>query len=211
MNTPDATQPAPRLEARSLAQLLDDTAARTPTPGGGSVACIVGALAAALAAMSVNYSLGRKSLAAHEPAHREALHALARARSLLLELAEEDAGAYAALNEAMRLPPSDPTRAQRLPQLALDAARVPLTIVAACSDLLRRFEALAPVTNPHLRSDLAIAGVLAEAAARAGRWNIAVNAPLMDPGEARAMLSQADDLIASGRERLARIEAACSP
>jgi len=195
----------------TLEKLLDDIAARSPAPGGGAVVSIVGAVASALAQMVVNYSIGRKSLAPHEPALRDALAALDRARALLLELAQEDMAAYAALNETQRLPESDPRRARDLPALALAASRIPLAVVAACSDTLRRLEDLAPITNPHLRSDLAIAAVLADAAARAGRWNVAINAPLLPPDEARALLAEADSLLRTSAERLARIQSACAP
>ena len=41
-------------------------------PGGGSVAALAGALAAAMGEMVLNYSIGKKDLAAHEPVLREA-------------------------------------------------------------------------------------------------------------------------------------------
>ncbi|HBS28613.1 MAG TPA: hypothetical protein DEB06_03980 [Phycisphaerales bacterium] len=199
------------LSERTLATLLDDIGAKSPAPGGGAVVSIVGSIAAALAQMVVNYSLGRKSLALHEPALRDALHALVRSRAVLLELAEEDMEAYAALNEVQRLPESDPRRARELPALASAASRIPLAVVAACADLVRRCEALADKTNPHLRSDLAIAALLSECAARAGRWNVAINAPLLPEDDARALLGEADSLLHTARERLARVEAACAP
>lgn len=199
------------LADHTLEKLLDEIAARTPAPGGGAVVSIVGAVAAALAQMVVNYSIGRKSLASHEPALRESHAALDRARVLLLQLAQEDMDAYAALNEVQRLPESDPRRAEQLPALALAASRIPLAVVAACADTLHRLEDLGPITNPHLRSDLAIAAVLIAAAARAGRWNVAINAPLLAPGQGARLLEQADSILRTSAERLARLERACSP
>ena len=69
---------------------LTALAAKQPAPGGGSVAALAGALAAAMGEMVLNYSVGKKDLAAHEPALREALTELTRARAMLLELLIEN-------------------------------------------------------------------------------------------------------------------------
>src|ERR1044071_2665053 len=98
------------LAATPFAELLSRIAAKTPPPGGGAVACATGALAAALAGMVVSYSLGKKSLAAHQDELERAAHALENARAVFLELAEEDAGAYGLVNELMKLPETDPRR-----------------------------------------------------------------------------------------------------
>ena len=139
--------------------LLDAVAAKTPTPGGGAVASAVGALASALAGMVVSYSVGKKSLAAHEPLLKEADAELARARVILLRLADEDAAAYGLVNELQRLPETDSRRRDQLPA-ALDASvQPPLATIATSVALLRLFEKLATTTNRQLRSDLAIAAV----------------------------------------------------
>src|SRR5262245_5876212 len=99
--TPLHSPPHPMqpLASYTIADFLEALAARTPTPGGGAVASAVGATAAALARMVVAYSLGKKSLAAHQPALEIAARELDVARALLLRLADEDAAAYALLSE----------------------------------------------------------------------------------------------------------------
>jgi len=47
---------------RTLADFAAETAARSPTPGGGSVSAYLGVLGAALGAMAARYSEGRKGL-----------------------------------------------------------------------------------------------------------------------------------------------------
>ncbi len=49
-------------------EFVNAVAAPTPTPGGGSVAALAGALAAGLGEMVCGVSLKRKSLSAHHPA-----------------------------------------------------------------------------------------------------------------------------------------------
>src|SRR5262249_2352333 len=161
-------------------------AAKSPTPGGGAVACAVGALAAALAGMVVSYSLGKKSLAAHQGELERAAHSLENARAVLLELAEEEAQADGLVNELMKLPGGGARRKADLPGAIQASIQVPMAAIAAASDLLRLCESLAPITNPQLHSDLGIAAELAASAARASLWNVRVNAGMLADGAARA-------------------------
>lgn len=195
------------LASRPLGELLDALAAKSPVPGGGAVAPIVGSLAASLASMVVAYSLGRKSLAEHQGALEAAALSLASTRTEFLALADEDELAYGALNELLRLPEGDPRRVAGLSEAAERATSVPLDVVRVCLDLLRLARTLAPITNKNLRSDLAMSATLAEAAARASRWNVAINLPLLDPDT--TALADADSLLADCREALADVERVC--
>lgn len=196
---------------RRFGELLDQLAAKTPTPGGGAVASAVGALGAALGGMVLSYSTGRKSLAAHEAALRGAWEVLVRARGVLLRLAEEDEAAYSLLNGLSRLPEGDPRRAG-LPEASRRAAEVPLACVAACVGVLEALEPLPAMTNRHLRSDLAIAAILSLAAARAGAWNVRVNLPGVSEGAERSRLeSECGRLLAKAADLADRTERACGP
>ncbi len=163
------------LSGQSVTDFLSSIAAKSPTPGGGAVASVIGALGAALAQMVVNYSVGKKALIEFEPALRAALPRLEIARRLLLELADEDAAAYGLVNELSRLPEGDPRRCAEWADAMRASVQVPMSVAATCVELLRSFEPLAGITNRQLRSDLGIAAVLADAAVRASRWNVAVN------------------------------------
>jgi formiminotetrahydrofolate cyclodeaminase len=195
--------------AMSLDEFLEQTSAKSPTPGGGAVASAVGALSAALAQMVVSYSLGKKSLAEHEPRLKEAAAILERARGLMMELAQEDAAAYGAVNELQKLAEGDPRRAG-LPAANLASVQVPLAVMAACVDLLRLFVSLAPVTNRQLRSDLGIAAILAEATVRSGRWNVEVNLAFLDDEVEKARAVKTVGVLVPEAARLAaEAERAC--
>lgn len=191
-------------------RFLESIAARTPAPGGGAVASAAGALSAALAGMVVGYSLGKKTPAVHEPALQDAARRLATARSLFLRLADEDAAAYAALNELSRLEATDPRRATELPGAVLASVQVPMAVMAACADVLGLMESLAPITNHQLRSDLAIAAVMGEGAARSSRWNILVNVgSLQSDAERNVATAQASQLLSKCLAHSKAIETAC--
>ncbi|RMH26680.1 MAG: hypothetical protein D6693_06740 [Planctomycetota bacterium] len=187
-----------------LSGVLDAIAAKTPTPGGGATAALAGALAAAQAEMVVAYSLGKKDLAEHQEALADARGRLGRSRALFLELAEEDAAAYGLVSELLRLDARDPRRAAELPAAVGAATRVPLACVANATALARLCLTLAPITNPHLASDLAIAALLAEACARAGAENVRVNLPALaehaGSGAADAARRDLDRLLADAAD-----------
>lgn len=201
--------------AHTIADFLERLSAKSPTPGGGAVAPIVGSLGAALGSMVVAYSVGKKSLAQHEPALQDAAATLTSARADLLRLADADARAYARLNDLMKLPEGDPRRESEFPNAVAAAVDAPMGVITSCVELLRMFESLASKTNRHLRSDLAIAAVLAHAAAAASRWNVRINAPLIEqlgdsaPASLRAAPEQAAALVDEARDLAGRVEAAC--
>lgn len=185
--TPGATaaEPAP-LRWLTLDDFLEQVGSKTPAPGGGAVACSTGATSAALARMVVAYSLGKKNLAEHQDALQRAGTALGRLVDLFMQLADEDAAAYGLVNELSRLPEGDERRKREYPVAAAAALQAPRAALAACADLLTLIESLVTITNRHLRSDLAIAGVLAEGAAKSAWWNVSVNLPLIEDAHKRA-------------------------
>ncbi|TVQ31241.1 MAG: hypothetical protein EA376_10240 [Phycisphaeraceae bacterium] len=201
-------------------EFLDAIASKTPMPGGGAVSSAAGALGAAQARMVISYSIGKKSLAAHQDALQEAADRIDAARRLLLDLADEDALAYGAMSELMKLPKDDLRRVRELPGAVVAAIGAPRAVIACCADLLRIYEQIAPITNTHLHSDLIVAAVLTEAAGRASRGNIVVNLPALseiefgDDGPHREkpvdIIAQVDHHLSESLQRLGRIEDLCA-
>lgn len=198
------------LGSSTLSDLLQAVAEKSPTPGGGAVASAVAALAAALGSMVVSYSVGKKSLADHAATLELAAGELATARSMLIRLADEDAVAYASLNAAWKLDKSDPTREKQMAAAAELALAPPMAVIATCTNVLRLIESLCDKSNRNLRSDFAIAAVLADAAVRASKWNVLINLPLLVSDTARAPIqAELDRELAESAMRSAAIEQAC--
>lgn len=194
------------LSSLSVQEFLSRLGSKSPTPGGGAVAPVVGALAGALGQMVIAYSVGKKSLAEHEDELRDAGERLARARVALLDLGEADAAAYGALNGAFSLDKGDSSRAARIAEGARGAIIPPQATMAMGVDLLRLFERLGEITNKQLASDLRIAAILAEATVRASAENVLVNLPLLDDAERGAELRRAcERSISEARERAAGV------
>ncbi|MFM8643320.1 MAG: cyclodeaminase/cyclohydrolase family protein, partial [Phycisphaerales bacterium] len=170
----------------TVEQFAGALAARTPVPGGGAVAAVTLAHAAALAGMVVEFTLGKPAFAAHEDALRAAAARLAAIRAEALGLADRDAAAYGALNALWKLPKDAPERTARWPAAVAEAIDAPQAILDLSAVVAATCRTLAGRTNANLASDLAIAADLARLSARAAAHNVRVNLPSVGDAADRA-------------------------
>lgn len=184
-------------DAYTLAQFLDGTAARQPAPGGGSVTALVGALAAAIGEMVLNYSVGKKGLEAHQEELKSAVAELHRARQLMLVLMVEDQTAYEALTAARKLPKDSAQWKSDYPAALLASIRTPEVIAATGVAILEMTDRLVDRVNHYLLSDLAVCAELAMATVRCGLYNVRVNrSELTDPADLRRVDEAVDRTLA---------------
>ncbi len=183
---------------RPLREYLDDAAADKPTPGGGSVAALVGALATTMASMAANFTAGREKYQDVEPRIRADLSALAEARAAFVDLMHKDIAAYGAVMEAYRLPKgTDAEKAARtaaIQQTLTESMQVPLAATRLAERTLEAAVELANLANANLLSDVAVAAILAEAAFAASRVNVEVNlAGIKDQRLAADIMKELDE------------------
>jgi formiminotetrahydrofolate cyclodeaminase len=170
--------------------------------------------------MVASLTSGRPKYVDHEPMLTWALE---RGRDLserFLAIADEDAEAYGGFATALKMPrESEPEIAARtgaMQAAARRASEVPLRCVESCLDLVAAAEALAGRSNPNAASDVDVAALLGEAAARGAAANVLINLPSTgDPafeGETTSrvtellaaiedLASQAHQAVASGERR----------
>jgi len=159
-----------------VSEFLESLASKTPTPGGGAVAALTGALACGLAEMVLSYSLVKRL----EP-HHEAIEGyraeLASIRAAFLRAGEADARAYGRLNAAMRVKHRTPEQEREYRDAVIGATEPPLEVLRLALSMLEMLDALDAMWNANLASDMAMAAVLGAAAARSAWWNIRMNEP----------------------------------
>lgn len=190
------TEQSDYLEA-PLKQFLDDTAAAQPAPGGGSVAAITAAIAAATGQMAANYTLGKKRFANVEDRVADICHRLTKSQGMLVQLMAEDMIAYRALQAAGRLDAEQPGAAAEKAAATGAAIAVPFEILTVAVAVLDDLDKLKDICNPYLLSDVGVAGELAYAAARAASLNVRINLPqLPDAKEAEGLKQQLDQQLA---------------
>ncbi|MCG3128434.1 MAG: Methenyltetrahydrofolate cyclohydrolase [Phycisphaerae bacterium] len=182
--------PAASLIDLPVAQFLDQTAAETPTPGGGSVAALAGALAAALGGMVCAFTIGRPRFAGVESRVRAVREQLQQCERLLRALVDEDAAAYGRLSDAFKLPCSDASRAARVAEAASLAAIAPLSTAASCRRISELIAELGAIGNPQLIADVEVSAALAQAALAGAAANVRVNLKLIDPPRAAQIAAE---------------------
>jgi formiminotetrahydrofolate cyclodeaminase len=184
-----------------LSDFLEKIAAKTPTPGGGSVSAAVGAMGAALGVMTARYS------DAPDPEH-----ALDEIKNEFLALVDADAEAYGAVNSALALPKdSDDTKRRRKEalQIALgEASEVPLKGMMLAVRGLKSLADLSPICNKNLVSDLAGATTFLESALSGCGENVKINAVSLTDKVRRARLEKEHErLVAESRSLVEKIHA----
>lgn len=178
---------------QTLADFLAALAAPTPAPGGGAAAAVSGAAAAALVEMVAGLSLKKSPDGADAALQHRTAAQMATIRRELLALADDDAQAYDAFIQAMRLPKAEEqereSRGRAMSVAAEHAAAVPLQTLRTISAVA---EAARSLTNRSLvsaASDLDVALRFARAAGLSAAENVEANLPFIDDPETRATLA----------------------
>jgi formiminotetrahydrofolate cyclodeaminase len=201
-----------RFGSLPLDAFIDRLASSDPVPGGGSASAVAGSIAAALVAMVASLSTGRPRYAAHAATHEWAAGEGRRLADRLLALADDDSTAYGRFAATMKLPrETDRERTARekaLQAAALACSEVPLDCVEACRDLVAAAEVLAGRSNVNAASDLVVAALLGEAAARGAAANVRINLPsLGDDALAGSLGRRVEGLLAEVVDLAARTRA----
>jgi formiminotetrahydrofolate cyclodeaminase len=162
---------------------VEQLAAPTATPGGGSAAGAAGAMAAGLAHMVAAMSRGKKAYLQYEAQLSETIPRLAQLREELKALIDADAEAYNQVMHAYKQAKQSPEHGERMIQAALEEAiAAPLHVAEKAREIARIVESLRPITNPNMKSDLTTAVALAKAAIEGALANVEINLESMKDG-----------------------------
>jgi formiminotetrahydrofolate cyclodeaminase len=177
---------------KTLTAFCAETASNAPTPGGGSVAALTGALGCALAEMVASLTVGKAKFADSAPAMEEILQEGAALRAKLLALIDEDCASFGQYMSALALPKDTPAqkdaRRESLRAAARAAAAAPMEMARAAAAALPLCERAVRLGNPGVVTDALMATMLARTAVRSAVLNVRINLPSIGDEAAAAAL-----------------------
>jgi formiminotetrahydrofolate cyclodeaminase len=174
------------LSSRTIGSYLSALHSSAPTPGGGSAACLTGALAAALAGMVLSVAQAKSETPERAVLQRRFIEMEAE----FLQLAEDDETAFSRVMEAYRLPKTTPDRAVRREEALASAAEVPLRAARLGTRLLEALPEVLRHAAPSIVSDVGAAAHLGQAAVESSLLNVRINIVALRESATKRNLSE---------------------
>ncbi len=154
---------------------VEQLAAATATPGGGSAAAAAGAMAAALGSMVAGMSRGKKNYLQYERELSDALARLATLREELKQAIDADAESYKTVMNAYKTAKTSGNGDALILDALKGATNVPLATAERAREVASILESLRGVTNPKMASDITVGLALARAALDGALANVEIN------------------------------------
>jgi glutamate formiminotransferase/formiminotetrahydrofolate cyclodeaminase len=166
---------------------IEQLAAPTATPGGGSAAAASGAMAAGLASMVASMSRGKKAYVQFESQLGAAIAQLGQLREELKAAIDADAESYNLVMKVYKSAKSSDGVASdgkaAIVAALKQATSVPMGVAERVVEVAEIAERLKPITNPNMKSDLTTALALAKAALEGALSNVEINLESLDDTE----------------------------
>ena len=178
---------------KKVSNFLNELASNSPTPGGGSVAALAGALGAALISMVGNLTVGKKEYEDVEEDIKKILSSSEKLRYELSQLIEEDVKVFNNFMATYKMPKETEDekkiRTEKMQEALIKAAKVPLRVAYKCLDILSLSKEVAEKGNINVVSDAGVAALMAEAALESAILNVKINLKMIKDEKVRTELS----------------------
>ena len=166
-------------DSSTRVSFIEELAATTPTPGGGSAGAYAGAMGAALVAMVAGLTIGKKKYADVE-AEMQAIRVVAEnLRKELTQAVDDDSAAFEVLMTKFKMPKdTEEQKAARnaaITQATLNAAHVPLHVAEDSVKVMELALKCTKSANVNAISDAMSGFAMARAALTAAGYNVRIN------------------------------------
>ncbi|MCJ7432372.1 MAG: cyclodeaminase/cyclohydrolase family protein [Anaerolineales bacterium] len=185
--------------AGNCPSFIEELAAPTPTPGGGSAGAYAGAMGAGLIAMVAGLTIGKKKYAEVE-AEMQAIRVMAESlRKELTQAVDDDAASFEVLMATFKLPKETDeqksTRNSAIIQATLNAAHIPLHVSEDAVKVMELALKCAKDANANAISDSMSGFAMARASLTAAGSNVRINInSLEDKSAGKKMLKELSEL-----------------
>lgn len=198
------------LKNMKITEFLDELASSSPAPGGGSAACLSGAMGAALSAMVANLTIGKEKYKDVEDLFTRTRDEVEKLRHELTDLIDKDANAFSGVIEAFKMPKDTEEQKQKrsakIQQEYKKAAMVPMETCRTCRKVIDILLEQGTKGNKNALSDIAVGALCALTGLKAAALNVEINLPAIKDEEFVAnMRKELSELMEGVDEKVAKL------
>lgn len=189
------------IKDKTIQQFLDELASKSATPGGGSVAALLGAQSAALTSMVCNLTIGKPKYAEVEADMQALLQQSEALREKLTGLIKADVDVFDRLMAAYGLPKETDAdklaRSEAIQTVLKAATEVPLACARACAEAIELSRIAADKGSIGVISDAGAAAMAGYGGLKSAALNVYINTgSLKDRAFAEAKLAELAAILA---------------
>lgn len=162
------------LAGLTIQEFLEEISSSSPTPGGGSVSALTGALAASLILMVANLTIANKKYLSAHKIMQKIIPEVEKIKNLLVELIQKDAEAYQKVVASYKKKQNS-----EIQKSLKSAALVPLKIGETVKKLLPPLKIVKEKGNKNAASDCGTAHHLIKASLASAILNVEINLKLI--------------------------------
>lgn len=169
------------LTTKTVNDFLNEVAADSPAPGGGSVSALAGSLGAALTSMVCRLTIGKKKYVDVQAEMEDILKKSENLRAQLTSVIDEDTEAFNKVMNAFGFPKETDeqksVRNEAIQNARKGATLVPLRLMDLCGEGIGLARTVAEKGNKNSLSDAGVSILLLQAAAQGAALNVRINLP----------------------------------
>jgi glutamate formiminotransferase/formiminotetrahydrofolate cyclodeaminase len=205
-----AEPPREPLAGLPLRGFIEAVAARTSTPGGGSVSAAMAALGTGLGAMAAKLTYGVRKFEDRDARMRAAILPLHEATQALIPMVDADTSAFSEYMEGLRMPRGSEAekkaRREKMQNGLKTAIRVPLKTMQLGDRAWAPLCETARYGNPASKSDVQVGARALETGIWGAYQNILINMlDIEDEAFRTEIIKEADTLMARAKEKCAEV------
>ncbi|MBL7156655.1 MAG: cyclodeaminase/cyclohydrolase family protein [Candidatus Omnitrophica bacterium] len=157
-----------------IKEYLNKLASKSPAPGGGSAAALVGAIGVACLTKTLSFTVGNEKYKEVEAEMKRIMDEAKKIRHNFEALCSEDAVAYTKLSGAFKLP-KDEERTAKIQVALKEAMNVPFAICKNAHRAIKLCPLVRARGNKNLISDVDCALSMLKCAYKTGLLNVEIN------------------------------------
>ncbi|MFA5804236.1 MAG: cyclodeaminase/cyclohydrolase family protein [Melioribacteraceae bacterium] len=164
---------------KTLQEYFNELSSNSPTPGGGNVSALCGALSSSLGIMVCNLTIGKKKYAEVEQEMISLKDKLDGMQKRFIELGQQDNASFDKVMDAFKLPKETDEekniRSKAIEEATIGATAAPIDVIQTSKAILPILEIIIDKGNKNSISDAGVAVALVGTAAKGAYLNVLIN------------------------------------